>query len=48
MELTSEVTERFYGKDFGYRDPFGNHGRITEPAENMVVPENPGAEFQES
>ena len=28
VEITDEPTERDYGTDFGFRDPFGNHGRI--------------------
>lgn len=40
VEITDEPTERFYGIDMGARDPFGNHMRITQPVENMVVPED--------
>jgi uncharacterized glyoxalase superfamily protein PhnB len=32
VEITQEPVEHFYGTDFGLRDPFGNHIRITEPA----------------
>ncbi len=32
VEVTEEPTERPYGIDFGLRDPFGNHIRITQPA----------------
>ena len=38
VEITQEPTERFYGVDAGIRDPFGNHLRITEPAEVMGEP----------
>ena len=33
VEFTDEPTERFYGIDCGLRDPFGNHMRLTQPAE---------------
>jgi catechol 2,3-dioxygenase-like lactoylglutathione lyase family enzyme len=33
VEFTQEPVERFYGIDCGIRDPFGNHLRITQPAE---------------
>jgi catechol 2,3-dioxygenase-like lactoylglutathione lyase family enzyme len=39
VEFTDEPTERFYGIDCGLRDPFGNNLRITQPAENVVLPE---------
>jgi len=45
VEFTEEPTEHFYGIDCGLRDPFGNSIRITQPAENMVVPDDPGAEL---
>jgi hypothetical protein len=45
VEVTGEPTEHFYGIDFGVRDPFGNSIRITQPSDDMVVPENPAAEF---
>jgi len=35
VEVTDEPTERFYGTDFGVRDPFGNNiriGQLTPPA----------------
>ena len=38
VEITQEPVEHFYGTDFGLRDPFGNHIRITEPAAVMGVP----------
>jgi catechol 2,3-dioxygenase-like lactoylglutathione lyase family enzyme len=31
VDITQEPTERFYGTDFGLRDPFGNAIRIVEP-----------------
>lgn len=45
VEFTEEPTERFYGVDSGLRDPFGNHIRITQPAEVMGDPsdDDPGA-----
>ena len=46
VEFTDEPTEHFYGTDCGGRDPFGNQFRITQPVENMVVPEDPAAEFR--
>lgn len=47
-EFTDEPTEHFYGTDCGLRDPFGNHLRIGQPAENPVIPDNPGSEFAQS
>jgi catechol 2,3-dioxygenase-like lactoylglutathione lyase family enzyme len=32
VEFTDEPVERFYGIDCGFRDPFGNHIRLTQPA----------------
>ncbi|MGH9209076.1 MAG: VOC family protein [Acidimicrobiales bacterium] len=32
VELLEEPTEQPYGIDCGFRDPFGNQGRITQPA----------------
>ncbi|MEU4693548.1 VOC family protein [Actinoplanes sp. NPDC023714] len=31
VEFTEEPTERPYGIDCGFRDPFGNHLRMTQP-----------------
>jgi predicted enzyme related to lactoylglutathione lyase len=31
VEVADELTEHFYGTDFGIRDPFGNHIRIVQP-----------------
>jgi catechol 2,3-dioxygenase-like lactoylglutathione lyase family enzyme len=36
VEFTEEPTERFYGIDCGFRDPFGNKIRLTEPAEGPI------------
>jgi catechol 2,3-dioxygenase-like lactoylglutathione lyase family enzyme len=41
VEIIEEPTERFYGTDGAVRDPFGNHIRITQPAE--VPAESPPA-----
>ena len=38
VEFTGEPEEQFYGIDVGFRDPFGNSFRLTQPAENMVLP----------
>jgi catechol 2,3-dioxygenase-like lactoylglutathione lyase family enzyme len=32
VEFTEQPTERFYGIDCAFRDPFGNSIRMTEPA----------------
>jgi catechol 2,3-dioxygenase-like lactoylglutathione lyase family enzyme len=31
VEITQELVELPYGTDFGIRDPFGNHVRISQP-----------------
>ena len=31
VEVTQELTKQDYGIDFGIRDPFGNHVRISQP-----------------
>jgi catechol 2,3-dioxygenase-like lactoylglutathione lyase family enzyme len=31
VEITQELVEQPYGTDFGLRDPFGNHIRISQP-----------------
>jgi len=31
VEVTQELTKQEYGLDFGIRDPFGNHVRISQP-----------------
>lgn len=38
VEVTDPLTERFYGTDFGIRDPFGNPIRIVQPS---AMPPNP-------
>jgi len=38
VEITDELTERFYGIDFGLRDPFGNAMRIVQMAPNPRPP----------
>lgn len=32
VDLPEKPVERPYGTDFGFRDPFGNHIRISQPA----------------
>ncbi len=41
VEITQEPVEQPYGTDFGIRDPFGNHVRISQPNEapNQVIQE---------
>src|SRR5215208_3474981 len=41
IEFTEEPTERFYGIDCGFRDPFGNHMRLTQPAPGPIVAPDP-------
>jgi len=36
VEFVDEPEERFYGIDAGFRDPFGNHWRVTQP--KQIVP----------
>ena len=36
VEFLEEPTEQPYGIDCGFRDPFGNEGRITQPAAEMA------------
>ena len=31
VDLPEEPTKRDYGTDFGFRDPFGNHIRVSQP-----------------
>ena len=33
VEITQEPVTHFYGTDIGIRDPFGNHIRIVQPAD---------------
>ena len=47
VEFTQEPVERFYGTDCGFRDPFGNPHRITQPPEGEIQipsPEEAAAE----
>ena len=46
VEVNEEPTERFYGIDFGLRDPFGNNIRVVQPAEGPITPPDP-AQFAE-
>ena len=41
VEISQEPVEQPYGTDFGIRDPFGNHVRISQPNEapNQVIQE---------
>ncbi|KRE98776.1 hypothetical protein ASG88_17195 [Nocardioides sp. Soil777] len=41
VEISEEPVEQPYGTDFGIRDPFGNHVRISQPNEapNEVIQE---------
>jgi uncharacterized glyoxalase superfamily protein PhnB len=45
VEFNEEPTERFYGTDCGFRDPFGNWHRLAQPKEGPIeVPrEDPAA-----
>lgn len=38
VEVVDPPTERFYGIDFGIRDPFGNSARIVQPGLNPNLP----------
>jgi catechol 2,3-dioxygenase-like lactoylglutathione lyase family enzyme len=38
VEFTDEPGEYFYGIDCGFRDPFGNAFRLTQPAAVMAEP----------
>jgi catechol 2,3-dioxygenase-like lactoylglutathione lyase family enzyme len=42
VEFTQEPVEHFYGIDCGLRDPFGNHIRVTQPADNPADGPAPG------
>lgn len=39
VEFIEEPAERFYGIDAAFRDPFGNHWRLTQPKD--IAPPNP-------
>ena len=43
VEITQEVVEQPYGTDFGFRDPFGNHVRVSQPAD--LTPEQIQAKY---
>ena len=32
VDITDDPEDRDYGRDFGARDPFGNHMRVNQPA----------------
>ena len=38
VEFTEEPTERFYGIDCGFRDPFGNNCRLGQPKAAFEIP----------
>ena len=42
VEFTERPTERFYGTDCGFRDPFGNHLRLTQPKQGPIEIPPPG------
>ena len=46
VEFTEEPEARPYGIDAGFRDPFGNQFRITQPAEGPIEVPSP-EEFQQ-
>ena len=41
VEFTEEPTERFYGTDCGFRDPFGNHLRLGQPKTGPIEVPDP-------
>jgi catechol 2,3-dioxygenase-like lactoylglutathione lyase family enzyme len=43
VDITDALTERFYGTDFGIRDPFGNNIRIVQPVTEPMEFPGPGA-----
>ena len=43
VEFTEKPTERFYGTDCGFRDPFGNHLRLGQPKEGPIEIPDPDA-----
>jgi catechol 2,3-dioxygenase-like lactoylglutathione lyase family enzyme len=45
VEFTQEPEDRFYGIDCGFRDPFGNPIRLTQPAQGPIVVPEPGTEI---
>ena len=44
IEVTQEPAEQPYGIDFGVRDPFGNHIRISQP--NEATPDDVKASYE--
>ena len=46
VEFTQEPTEQPYGTDFGMRDPFGNHIRVSQPAQARATVEDIERHFQ--
>jgi uncharacterized glyoxalase superfamily protein PhnB len=42
VEFTEEPEERFYGIDAAFRDPFGNHWRLTQPKSLDDIRQNAG------
>ena len=48
VEFTEEPTERFYGTDCGFRDPFGNPLRISQPKEGPIEVPDPQQIARES
>jgi catechol 2,3-dioxygenase-like lactoylglutathione lyase family enzyme len=44
VEFTQEPVEQFYGTDCALRDPFGNHIRISQPAEGPYEVPEPAAQ----
>jgi catechol 2,3-dioxygenase-like lactoylglutathione lyase family enzyme len=49
VEFTEEPTERFYGTDCGFRDPFGNGLRLSQPKPGPIeVPDTATLEEQVS
>jgi extradiol dioxygenase family protein len=38
VEFIEEPEERFYGIDAAFRDPFGNHWRLTQRKDAIVAP----------
>jgi catechol 2,3-dioxygenase-like lactoylglutathione lyase family enzyme len=41
VEFTEEPTERFYGTDCGFRDPFGNYLRLSQPKPGPIEVPDP-------
>jgi uncharacterized glyoxalase superfamily protein PhnB len=43
VEFIEEPEERFYGVDAAFRDPFGNHWRLTQPKTLGEIRDDVGA-----